>query len=58
MSLAQNKPVVRIAPNNPVFDLPVLVGIEEGLFDEGTGWTCRFRRLCATARRTAPSARS
>jgi NitT/TauT family transport system substrate-binding protein len=24
--------VVRIAPNNPVFDLPVLVGIEEGLF--------------------------
>jgi NitT/TauT family transport system substrate-binding protein len=26
------KPVVRIAPNNPVFDLPVIVGIEEGLF--------------------------
>jgi len=24
---------VRIAPNNPVFDLPVLVGIEEGLFE-------------------------
>ena len=24
--------VVRIAPNNPIFDLPVLVGIEEGLF--------------------------
>jgi NitT/TauT family transport system substrate-binding protein len=24
--------LVRIAPNNPVFDLPVLVGIEEGLF--------------------------
>jgi NitT/TauT family transport system substrate-binding protein len=24
--------VVKIAPNNPVFDLPVLVGIEEGLF--------------------------
>ena len=24
---------VRIAPNNPVFDLPVIVGIEEGLFD-------------------------
>jgi len=23
---------VRIAPNNPVFDLPVIVGIEEGLF--------------------------
>ena len=28
------KPVVRIAPNNPVFDLPVLVGIKEGLFDK------------------------
>jgi NitT/TauT family transport system substrate-binding protein len=26
-------PVVRIAPNNPVFDLPVIVAIEEGLFD-------------------------
>ncbi len=26
--------VVRIAPNNPVFDLPVLVGIEEGLFQK------------------------
>jgi NitT/TauT family transport system substrate-binding protein len=25
-------PLVRIAPNNPVFDLPVLVGIEEGVF--------------------------
>jgi NitT/TauT family transport system substrate-binding protein len=24
--------VVKIAPNNPVFDLPVIVGIEEGLF--------------------------
>jgi NitT/TauT family transport system substrate-binding protein len=29
-----NQPVVRIAPNNPVFDLPVIVGIEEGLFAE------------------------
>src|SRR5215510_3123649 len=27
------KPVVRIAPNNQVFDLPVIVAIEEGLFD-------------------------
>src|SRR5580698_10177866 len=26
------QPVVKIAPNNPVFDLPVIVGIEEGLF--------------------------
>jgi NitT/TauT family transport system substrate-binding protein len=27
------RPVVRIAPNNPVFDLPVIVGIEESLFE-------------------------
>ena len=27
-----DKPIVRIAPNNPVFDLPVIVGIEEALF--------------------------
>jgi NitT/TauT family transport system substrate-binding protein len=26
------KTAIRIAPNNPVFDLPVIVGIEEGLF--------------------------
>jgi NitT/TauT family transport system substrate-binding protein len=26
------RPVVKIAPNNQVFDLPVIVGIEEGLF--------------------------
>jgi len=31
---AATRPVVRIAPNNPVFDLPVIVGIEEGLFDK------------------------
>ena len=30
--MASDKPIVRIAPNNPVFDLPVIVGIEEGLF--------------------------
>jgi NitT/TauT family transport system substrate-binding protein len=28
----ESLPTVRIAPNNPVFDLPVIVGIEEGLF--------------------------
>ena len=32
MSPAREPPTVRIAPNNPVFDLPVIVGIEEGLF--------------------------
>lgn len=31
-SLLSDKPVIRIAPNNPVFDLPVIVAIEEGLF--------------------------
>ncbi len=30
---SQDKPIVRIAPNNPVFDLPVIVGIQEGLFN-------------------------
>jgi NitT/TauT family transport system substrate-binding protein len=34
MPAAHGKPVVRIAPNNPVFDLPVIVGIDEGLFAE------------------------
>src|SRR5262245_26185431 len=28
-----NQPVIRIAPNNQVFDLPVIVAIEAGLFD-------------------------
>jgi len=30
--MPDNRPRVRIAPNNPVFDLPVIVGIEEKLF--------------------------
>jgi NitT/TauT family transport system substrate-binding protein len=28
----QDRPIVKIAPNNQVFDLPVIVGIAEGLF--------------------------
>jgi len=40
MSIEQ-KPTVRIAPNNPVFDLPVIVGIEEKLF-ERAGLDVRF----------------
>jgi NitT/TauT family transport system substrate-binding protein len=32
MPSERQKPVVRIAPNNQVFDLPVIVAIEEGLF--------------------------
>ncbi len=38
---AQELPAVRIAPNNPVFDLPVIVGIEEGLFAKA-GLDVRF----------------
>src|SRR5215813_13254846 len=32
MQPEQDRPTVSIAPNNPVFDLPVIVGIEQGLF--------------------------
>src|SRR3982074_2373717 len=38
---SQDKPIVRIAPNNQVFDLPVMVAIEEGLF-ERAGLDVRF----------------
>jgi NitT/TauT family transport system substrate-binding protein len=41
MPSAQERPIVRVAPNNPVFDLPVIVGIEEGLF-EAAGLDVRF----------------
>jgi len=41
MASIQEKPLVRIAPNNPVFDLPVLVGIKEGLF-AAAGLDVRF----------------
>jgi NitT/TauT family transport system substrate-binding protein len=34
MASSQDRPIVRIAPNNPIFDLPVIVGIEEGLFTQ------------------------
>jgi NitT/TauT family transport system substrate-binding protein len=33
MSSVQHRPVIRVAPNNPVFDLPVIVGIQDGLFE-------------------------
>jgi NitT/TauT family transport system substrate-binding protein len=39
--MTQQKPLVRIAPNNPVFDLPVIVGIEEKLFEKA-GLDVRF----------------
>jgi NitT/TauT family transport system substrate-binding protein len=41
IAMPQDKPLVRIAPNNPVFDLPVIVGIEEKLFDK-VGLNVRF----------------
>ena len=41
MPSTQDRPFIRIAPNNPVFDLPVIVGIEEGLF-EAAGLDVRF----------------
>jgi NitT/TauT family transport system substrate-binding protein len=41
MPSAQEKPIIRVAPNNPVFDLPVIVAIEERLF-EAAGLDVRF----------------
>src|SRR5476651_554784 len=41
IAMPQDKPLVRIAPNNPVFDLPVIVGIEKKLFDKA-GLDVRF----------------
>src|SRR3954470_8877337 len=38
---SNNMPIVRIAPNNQVFDLPVIVGIEEKLFEQA-GLDVRF----------------
>jgi NitT/TauT family transport system substrate-binding protein len=32
MQSDHGRSIVKIAPNNPVFDLPVIVGLEEGLF--------------------------
>jgi NitT/TauT family transport system substrate-binding protein len=40
-AMPQDRPVVRIAPNNQVFDLPVIVAIEEGLFEQA-GLDVRF----------------
>ena len=42
--------VVKIAPNNPVFDLPVIVGIEEGLFAKA-GLDVRFSATYADRER-------
>ena len=45
-----DKPIVRIAPNNPVFDLPVIVGIEEGLFAQA-GLDVQFSATYADRKR-------
>jgi len=46
------RPVIRIAPNNQVFDLPVIVGIEEGLF-EAAGLDVKFSATHADRERDA-----
>jgi NitT/TauT family transport system substrate-binding protein len=46
------QPVVRIAPNNQVFDLPVMVAIEEGLF-EAAGLDVKFSATHADRERDA-----
>ena len=46
----EQKPVVKIAPNNQVFDLPVIVGIEERLFAEA-GLDVRFSATYADRER-------
>src|SRR5438477_12930798 len=45
---------VRIAPNNPVFDLPVIVGIEEGLF-AAAGLDVQFTATYADRERDSAS---
>lgn len=49
-----SRPVVRIAPNNQVFDLPVIVGIEEGLFEQA-GLDVSFSATHADRERDAAS---
>src|SRR4051812_23559993 len=49
----QSNPVVRIAPNNQVFDLPVIVGIEMGLF-EAAGLDVKFSASHAERERDNP----
>jgi ABC-type nitrate/sulfonate/bicarbonate transport system substrate-binding protein len=51
MSATSVKATVKIAPNNPVFDLPVIVGIEEGLFAKA-GLDVSFSATYAARRTT------
>ena len=50
MQPEQDRPAVGIAPNNPVFDLPVIVGIEQGLFAK-PGLDVRFSATYADRER-------
>jgi NitT/TauT family transport system substrate-binding protein len=52
MSSSSIRPLVRIAPNNPVFDLPVIVGVEEGLF-AATGLDVAFTATYADREKDA-----
>src|SRR3982074_1737687 len=42
MNTAPHRPVVSVSPNNPVFDLPIYVARDEGLF-ERAGIEVRFQ---------------
>ncbi len=53
--MSDAKPLVKIAPNNPIFDLPVLVGIEEGLF---LAAGLDVRMSAPPGKRTIPNRRS
>jgi NitT/TauT family transport system substrate-binding protein len=50
MEVAMTNAVVKVAPNNPVFDLPVIVAIEEGLFARA-GLDVRFSATYADRER-------
>src|SRR5262245_3297985 len=42
MTTLSHRPIVTISPNNPVFDLPIFVARDEGLFEEA-GIEVRFQ---------------
>jgi NitT/TauT family transport system substrate-binding protein len=53
-------PVVKIAPNNPLFDLPILVGIEQGTFRKAgldVKMSAKYEDREATLRTREPMAR-
>lgn len=52
---ATKRPAVRIAPNNQVFDLPVMVAIQEGLFEQA-GLDVQFTATHADRERDSATA--